>query len=389
VRKLFSILAFIVLLIVIFALISRRQGGAEIQAELVPSAETGASDLVPVEFDRAYGPRPLSFPEDLGAHPDFQTEWWYYTGNLATKDGRHFGYQLTFFRRALVPPQDGQPRESIWRTDQVYLAHFAITDVQSDRHRAFERYSRGSAGLAGAQSHPYQVWLRDWSVVQDEKGTYHLHADQDGWIIDLTLEDTKGPILQGNQGYSQKGPQPGNASFYISQTSLETGGILQTDEGQFSVSGASWMDHEFSTSALSEDQVGWDWFALQLDDGSELMVFNIRKVDGSIDPYSSGTMIYPDGSTRSLTRDDFRLEVQETWRSPESGANYPSRWKIVVPSERLELEIQPYIANQELNLRYEYWEGAVSLRGERKGNPVAGNGYVELTGYAGSFAGEF
>jgi predicted secreted hydrolase len=380
---------FIILSFGTLALIYRWQGAAKIQAQLVSEADPQATRTAPLGFARAEGPRPLSFPKDLGAHPDYQTEWWYYTGNLVSVDGRHFGYQLTFFRRALLPPSQRQTRASHWGADQVYLAHFALTDVQRDQHQAFERYSRGSAGLAGAESPPFQVWLRDWSVAQLEEGVYRLQANHEDLGLDLVLRDKKGIVLQGDQGYSHKGPQPGNASFYLSQTRLDTAGIIQTGEGSFVVKGSSWMDHEFSTSALSPGQVGWDWFALQLDDGSELMVFTLRREDGSIDPFSSGTIVYPDGTWRTLTGDDFQVKVLDAWRSPETGATYPAQWMIEVPGEGLELEVLPYIADQELNLRYKYWEGAVRIQGKRRGKPVAGDGYVELTGYAGSFAGEF
>jgi predicted secreted hydrolase len=389
VKKLFLIVLLFGVLLATVSFVILRNNKSDIQVELVPVPESQVRKIDPAGFDRATGPRPISFPDDFGAHPDFLSEWWYYTGNLNTEDGRHFGYQLTIFRRALVPPPERQARQSKWATDQVYLAHFAVTDVQNNQHQAFERYSRGSAGLAGAQSNPYQVWVEDWSVTKIGKDQVRLQADQDGWSVDLILDDIKGPILQGERGFSQKGPHPGNASYYISQTRLETQGTVEMEGKSYQVAGISWMDHEFSTSALSEDQIGWDWFALQMEDGSELMVFTLRTADGSVDPYSSGTVIYQDGSTRHLSRKDFQVEVLGFWRSPVSKANYPARWKIVVPSEELTLEIQPYISDQELNLSYKYWEGAVWIRGDRQGEPISGDGYIELTGYAGSFAGEF
>lgn len=340
-------------------------------------------------YARATGPAPLSFPADHGPHPDFQTEWWYYTGNLATEDGRRFGYQVTFFRRALQPPADRVERASTWATEQLYLAHFALTDVAGGNFYAFERLARGAVELAGAQSPPYRVWLEDWQVEQVGKDNYHLRAGQEGIEIDLLMVDAKGPVLQGEKGYSPKGPEVGNASYYISQTRLETSGTVRVGDVGFQVVGLSWMDHEFSTSALSAGQVGWDWFALQLDDGSELMVFDIRREDGSLDPFSSGTLIRPDGSTTHLNRIDFEIQVLDTWKSPHSGAVYPARWRVAVPSAGITLDIEPHLADQELNLTYNYWEGAVRIQGERGGKAVTGNGYVELTGYAGSMAGEF
>jgi predicted secreted hydrolase len=254
---------------------------------------------------------------------------------------------------------------------------------------AFERLARGAAGLAGAVSDPYRVWLEDWEVGEVGNGSYRLRASAGALTIDLSLKDLKGPVLQGDQGYSQKGPQPGNASFYYSQTRLESEGLILVDGVEYEVAGLSWKDHEYSTSVLSPEQVGWDWFSMQLEDGSELMAYQIRRADGQLDPYSSGTVIRPDGSTRTLQAGDFSIQVEDTWVSPHSGARYPSRWVVSVPSESLRLEIMPVIEDQELNLTFIYWEGAVDIIGARAGIPISGSGYVEMTGYAGAFAGEF
>jgi predicted secreted hydrolase len=370
-------------LLIVLVAVLLRPGEPEVQAQLVAIGDEATG------FARAEGPRPLLFPADHGPHPDYQTEWWYYTGNLENSDGRHFGYQLTFFRRALVPPAQRQDRSSNWATDQVYMAHFALTDVAGRRHQAFERFARGAAGLAGAQAAPYGVWLEDWSVEEVEPNVVHLHAVQEDLALDLLLTDGKGPVLQGDGGYSQKGPEPGNASYYYSQTRLETWGTVQVGDTLYQVDGLSWMDHEFSTSALGPDQVGWDWFALQLDDDSELMVFQIRKADGSVDPFSSGTLVAPDGSTRHLSHKDFEIGVGATWRSPRSGATYPARWMVEVPTADLTLQIEPYLADQELNVSYTYWEGAVRISGEQAGSAISGSGYVEMTGYASSMQGQF
>jgi predicted secreted hydrolase len=340
-------------------------------------------------FERASPDYILSFPQDYGAHPDYQTEWWYYTGNLVDPGGRRFGYQLTFFRRALVPLQERQPRQSDWAVEQVYLAHFALSDIEARRFHAFEELSRGAAGLAGAQSEPFQVWLYDWQVTEVNAGVYQLSASQAGLAIHLRLTDTKGPILQGIDGYSQKGAEPGNASHYFSQTRLETEGQVHLQEERYTVSGTSWMDHEFSTSALSEGQVGWDWYSIQLEEGYELMAYQIRRQDGSIDRFSSAALIYPNGTMLHLERDDFTIQVLDEWKSPHSGATYPSGWRLSVPEVELILEIEPFQADQELNLSYSYWEGAVNVSGTLGGAAVSGHGYVELTGYAGSMAGEF
>ncbi len=361
-----------------------RNSNQSIQADLVSAAQANTQG-----FAQADGPRQFSFPADQGAHPDFQTEWWYYTGNLDTPDGRHFGYELTFFRRALLPPNQIQPRASDWGTDQVYMAHFAITNVAGNNFQAFERLSRGAADLAGAMAAPYHVWLYDWNVEEIQPNVTKLKASQNGLSIDLNLTDLKGPILEGDQGYSRKGPGPGNASYYYSLTRLASEGTIQVDNDRYTVKGLSWMDHEFSTSELAPNQVGWDWFSIQLNDGSELMVYQIRRKDGTIDPFSSGTLITRDGKTRSLSRQDFQIQVENTWRSPHSKATYPSHWKVTIPSAGLTLDISPYLADQELNVSYSYWEGAVRVTGSRSGSAVQGSGYVEMTGYSRSMSGEF
>jgi predicted secreted hydrolase len=363
---------------------ARRGGEEQVMAQLIANGGDEAAG-----FARADGPRPLSFPTDHGPHPDYQTEWWYYTGNLSTAEGRRFGYQLTFFRRALVPESAQAERPSDWAAAQVYLAHFALSDIGGSGHQVHERFSRGAAGLAGAQAAPFQVWLEDWSVEEMEGGDYHLTAEAEGVRLDLELTDRKGPVLQGDRGYSQKGPEPGNASYYYSLTRLESSGTIRVGGTEYAVEGLSWMDHEFSTSALSAEQVGWDWFSIQLDDGSELMLFELRRADGGIDPYSSGTFVAPDGETTHLAGADFTLAVEGNWHSPHSGADYPEGWQIDIPTLDLTLSVEPYLADQELNVSYSYWEGAVGVSGERDGQPVAGAGYVELTGYAESMQGQF
>jgi predicted secreted hydrolase len=340
-------------------------------------------------FARAEGVAPLTFPADFGPHPDFQTEWWYYTGNLEIADGSHFGYQLTFFRRGLLPPSQLPGRGSDWATNQIYMAHFTLTDVEGETFQAYERFSRGAAGLAGAQADPYRVWLEDWQVELTAPNTYHLIAANENIAIDLTLRDSKGPILQGDQGYSQKGTEPGNASYYYSQTRLETRGEVSVDGLSFAVTGLTWKDHEYSTAVLGTDEVGWDWFSLQFSDGYELMLYSLRHADGSVDPYSSGTLIAPDGSTTHLELEDFVIEAQDSWRSPASGAEYPMGWLIRIPAQQLEFEITPYLRDQELDLTFIYWEGAVHVSGTHAGAAISGVGYVELTGYAAPFNGQF
>jgi predicted secreted hydrolase len=340
-------------------------------------------------FRRADGSHIWKFPDDFGPHLDYQTEWWYYTGNLRTSDGRMFGYQLTFFRRGLTPGEDRVERLSQWGANQVYMAHFALSDILSEEHYAFERFSRGAAGLAGADAAPFQVWLENWEVVELDTDKWRMTAEQEGIGLDLVLKDQKGVVFQGIDGYSQKGPEIGNASYYFSQTRLDSTGVVRLEDNEFPVRGWSWMDHEFSTSALSSGQIGWDWFSLQLDDGTDLMVFQIRREDGSIDPFSSGTVIDPEKETIHLAVDQFEIKINENWRSPHTGAIYPSAWRLDIPEINLTLDIQPYFADQEMNLSYSYWEGAVQVEGILGGKPVIGSGYVELTGYAASMENEF
>jgi predicted secreted hydrolase len=334
-------------------------------------------------YARATEPGAVIFPRDLGPHEAYQTEWWYYTGNLSTDAGRAFGFQLTFFRRALAPPGPAaHPEASAWRASQVYLAHFTISDVAGEAFHPAERFSRGAAGLAGAQAEPYRVWLEDWSATEVGPGRVRLQARTADVALDLMLEETLAPVLHGDGGLSPKGPESGNASYYYSIVQQRATGTVQVAGDSFEVSGLAWKDHEYSTSALSQGAVGWDWFSLQLDDGSALMFFQIRRADGSLEPASSGTFVFPDGRTTHLSRESWQLEVLDTWKSPTSGAEYPAGWRITVPDLELALEGRPLLADQELNVSTVYWEGAVTFAGSRAGRPLTAVGYIELTGYA-------
>lgn len=338
-------------------------------------------------FARALAPRPFRLPEDHGPHPDFQTEWWYYTGNVETADGRHFGYQLTFFRRALAP---GVPdRASSFAANQIYFAHFALTDVAQETHTFHERFSRGAAGLAGASGEPFTVWLEDWraEALDGQGSRLRLRAAEGEIAIDLTLESVKPIVAHGDRGLSAKSDAVGNASYYLSFTRLRTAGQISVGEQVFTVSGDSWFDHEWSTSALGPQAVGWDWFSLQLSDGRELMFYQIRRADGSVEPVSAGTLVEADGSARRLASVDVLLTVSRTWSSPESGGEYPAGWRMQVPEAGIDLTLEPWLEDQEMRLSFVYWEGAVRVRGTSAGRPIDGNGYVELTGYAESMQG--
>jgi predicted secreted hydrolase len=336
-------------------------------------------------FERATAPRPFRFPEDHGPHPGFRHEWWYFTGNLRTPEGRRFGYQLTFFRFALAPP-GGTARESRWAATQAYMAHFTVTDVKGNRFRFFERTGRGALDLAGATAKPFRVWIGDWSANGGKASLLpvRLRAEERGVSIDLLLDSGAPVVPQGDRGLSRKSAEPGNASYYYSMTRLATRGSVQLGGIPFPVEGTSWLDREWGTSALGEEQSGWDWFALQLSDGSDLMFYRLRRKDGQPDPFSAGMLLLPDGSRKVLSPEGVRIDALDFWKSPESGARYPSRWRLRLPSEGLELEIAPRVADQELRTSVRYWEGAVSVKGTARGNPVGGEGYVELTGYGGT-----
>ena len=333
-------------------------------------------------FEKALEPREFVFPDDHGPHPGFRNEWWYVTGNLDGDGGRRFGFELTIFRFALTPSLPAT--ESEWRSNQVYIAHFAVTDADRERFFAAERFSRGALGLAGAKALPFRVWIEDWEIAAEETGAperWRLRASDPGFSVDLELSTAKPPVLNGDAGLSQKSAEPGNASYYYSMTRWLTDGSLQLGDDTFRVTGLSWLDREWSTSALGADQLGWDWFALQLSDGSDLMFYNLRKLDGSQDAQSAGTWIDTDGRSLHLGRDDVEITVTDTWESPQGGV-YPSAWTLRAPGQGLDLRIRPVMADQELFTTVRYWEGAVDVEGERDGRPVTGRGYVELTGYA-------
>ncbi|GAB5518988.1 MAG: lipocalin-like domain-containing protein [Rhodothermales bacterium] len=336
-------------------------------------------------YTRAIKPRPFVFPEDHGAHPDFKLEWWYLTGNLATADGRRFGYQFTIFRNALAPPPETSAVDTTdWTTRQLYFAHLAVTDVASGEFYAFERFSRGASGLAGAQAEPFHVWIEGWSITQDGADFMPLRvtATEGDVAIDFLLTQTKPTVLQGEAGLSQKGEGVGNASYYYSMTRLATEGTIRIGDQTYDIDGQSWMDREWSTSMLSGTQEGWDWFSVQLDDGRDLMYFQLRESDPNVIPYTHSVLIAPDGSKQDLG--PVTLTVIDTWTSPESGIAYPSGWTLDAPDQNLALTITPLIPNQELDVVVQYWEGAVRIGGTSAGQPIGGYGYVEMTGYGGT-----
>ena len=339
-------------------------------------------------FARATAPQDFTFPRDHGPHFDYQTEWWYYTGNLTAETGEHFGFQLTFFRRGLTP---GAPAAGGLSTNQIYFAHFALTDPAGGRHQGVERFSRGAAGLAGAAGEPFQVWLEDWraEALNADGSAVRLQAQEGDQGLTLELRATKPLVAHGDRGLSPKSEQAGNASYYLSYSRMAAGGTITARGQTFKVTGEAWFDHEWSTSALGPQGVGWDWFSLQLSDGRELMLFQIRRADGGLESVSGGTLIQPDGATVRVPAEAVQVEVLAAWTSPVTGGQYPARWRVRVPSAGLDLDVQPWLPAQEMQLTFAYWEGAVRVTGTSAGAPVTGAGYVELTGYVGSLQGVF
>ncbi|MBK8020431.1 MAG: carotenoid 1,2-hydratase [Chloroflexi bacterium] len=376
-------LGLLLLVLLGFSMIQGNEAPAESGAVLA-NAETDITG-----YARAIDPWDWEFPQDFGAHPEFQTEWWYYTGSLAADDGRRFGFQFTVFRRAITPTIE--QTESEWRTNQVYMAHFAVSDVAGEQFYHESRLARGAADLAGATVDPvYRVWLQDWEVtaLDPEASQTRIQAATDAVALDLVLEQSKPPALQGINGLSAKSDQIGNASYYYSLSRLETEGEVRIGDRTFAVTGTAWKDHEFGTSALGEDALGWDWFGLQFDDGREVMVGQIRLIDGGKDPYFGGLLVNADGSTQLLPAETITIEANDTWTSPHTGATYPAGWTIrldIGEAAPLTFQVEPLMADQELHgSGIAYWEGAVQLRGD-----VTGYGYAELTGYADSLTGRF
>jgi len=341
---------------------------------------------------QAVGPWKWVFPRDHGSHPEFRTEWWYFTGNLADPSKRRFGYQLTFFRQGVLfkANDPGHP----WAIRDVYLAHFTLTDVSAGQFWYADRASRKGPGLAGASEEGMKVWLLNW-MASMEGNKIKVEARHQGMELSLDLVPRKPLIFHGKNGLSQKGQREGQASYYFSYTDLEARGFVKTPLSQTSipVNGISWFDHEFGSNQLAPDQVGWDWFSLHLSDGQDLMIYFLRRKDGTAEPSSSGTLVTRLGDATHLKLSDIYVQVIDYWKSPKSGGQYPSRWKMKIPVAKIEMEINSLVPSQELLTEGAtgviYWEGAIAGKGTSGGKPVTCEGYVELTGYAGSLGGLF
>ena len=341
----------------------------------------------PSDFRLAEPGYDYAFPRDHGSHDEYRTEWWYYTGHLTAASGRRIGFELTFFRVGVVPPDT--PVESKWDLRNLALAHFAITDIDGKRFRYYEKSNRESAFTANAATGYLDVFNEGWKATTARDGSWHLLAAAGSDAIDLTLRSRKAPAVHGENGVSMKAPAAGYASHYYSMTRLEVNGTITVAGKRETCEGTAWMDHEFGSSALRENQQGWDWFSVQLDNDSELMLYQIRRTDGSADVTSSGSLITSDGSVIHIRNDQMRITPLRRWRSARSGATYPMGWRIAVPSLRLNLTLDPLLDNQELVTRgstqVTYWEGAVRASGSLENTSVQGEGYVEMTGYERAF----
>ena len=325
----------------------------------------------------------FEFPRDHFSHPCYRVEWWYFTGNLAAEDGQRFGYELTFFR---VGVDNRFPNPSRWRVDNLYLAHFAISDLGKQKFFYTQRLNRAGIELAGASQSKGRIWNGDWVAELTATG-WKLEAAEGDNRIRFQMRSLKPPVIQGQNGVSQKAAGEGNASHYYSLTRLETSGLLETGGASYDLQGWSWMDHEFATNQLQHGQAGWDWISLQMDDGTEWMLYRLRRTGGDPDPHSAGSFIAADGRVVQLMAEDFQMLPLEQWHSPHTGGLYPIRWRVLVPSLGLDVEIRAAMPDQELVTRestgLNYWEGSILVRGTKGGKTVQGRGYLEMTGYAG------
>jgi predicted secreted hydrolase len=323
----------------------------------------------------------ITLPRDDYPHYKFRTEWWYFTGNLRTAEGREFGYQLTFFRHGYRPPGSEPVASSRFVMNDVKFAHFAVTDIGAAKFDFDSRVSRGAYGEAGFGKAIKLAWIDDWEL--DLTNEYHLKATNNECGIDLHLAPEKPLVLEGENGFSQKADGAGHASYYYSITRLATTGTIKVGADIYRVNGTSWYDREWATNQLAPDQAGWNWFAIQLSDGSDLMLYRMRLKNGGTDPHSNGKWIQKDGTSVDLGAHDFQMDAVSKWVSPVSHAVYPVFWRLTIPKLDLNLELAPAIENQELNVAVVYWEGAIRIKGLRSGKPVDGVGYMELTGYEG------
>jgi predicted secreted hydrolase len=356
-------------------------------AILAIPAPAGAPARAPSGFRYAAPGWTFAFPRDHGSHDEFQTEWWYYTGHLRGENGRRYGFELTFFRVG-VEARGGAPRTA-WDLRHLALAHFAVSDLDGRKFSFHEKVSRMSPYTAAAAPGRLDIVNEGWSARTQPDGSWRIRASAGGDAIDLVLRAAKPPAVHGTNGISVKGSDAGAASHYYSMTRLRAEGMVRAGGAPSRCSGQVWMDHEFSTSVLGAEQAGWDWFSLQLDDGTELMLYQMRNRDGTIDPASSGSFVDGSGRVERLLAADYAIQPRSSWKSPKSGGVYPMGWRVTVPRLGIDLTIDAEMEDQELvttsSTGVAYWEGAVRARGEWRGRRTTALGYVEMTGYAAPF----
>ncbi len=371
---------------------SSRSAGTASVAQPADSETAVASSA---GFRRAEGRRRWAFPRDHGQHPAYRLEWWYYTGIVRTAQGRPFGFQVTFFRQGIAGADPKRP--GAWAARSLYLAHAAVSDIAGQRFLHDSRLGRDSLALSGAAADRHTVWLRGWraDALPDDPHGVRLALTADGFALALTLRAERPPVLHGAGGLDRKGPEPGQASWYYSLPRLATTGTLTVADTAHAVQGTAWMDHEFGTSQLAPHLAGWDWLALRLTDGSDLMLYRLRGRDGATDPRSGGTWVAADGRATPLTLTgesaDARMQATRHWESPATGGRYPVAWAVALPGRELRLTIRPAFDGQEqtpaAGTPFAYWEGVVWAEGTRAGTPLRGEGYLELTGYGGELGG--
>lgn len=335
-------------------------------------------------FEKVYHPKQFIFPNDHGAHPRYKNEWWYFTGNLFTANGRSFGFQFTLFRYAVSPKIPAE--KSSWATNQIYLAHVALSDIENGVFHTDERFSRGAMGLAGVTNNTLHAWLDDWTLVGNTQGcngclAVDLSIVAKDFRLKLHILNIRPAALHGDRGFSRKSPAADNASYYYSYTRMSASGDIRVAGAVYPVHGSAWFDHEWSTSSLDSDQSGWDWFSLQLTSRVDLMVFRLRNRTDPEKDYYYGSLIRPDGGVEALHKGNIKLLPLGNWKSSTSGIEYPLTWRLDIPAKNIHMMIRPKMANQEMNQSFRYWEGAVEADGISSGIRISGVGYMELTGY--------
>jgi len=322
----------------------------------------------------------FAFPRDYFSHEEYQTEWWYYTGNVKSADGHRFGFELTFFRQGVARGASSGP----WFVRDLWMAHMALSDISGQRFLHEERLNRAGPGVAGVDAQTGLVWNGNWQARVGEREE-ELRGVGDKFGLALKLRPVKQPVIQGQNGASQKAEGSGHASHYFSVTRLLTAGSIEVEGKRYQVEGTSWIDHEFFTGSMAANEAGWDWLSIQLGDGAELMLYRLRHKDGSIDPYSSGSYVDAGGKSQFLSSKDFVMTpAADFWTSPATKATYPLRWHVSIPRLKMEMDVTTPLKSQELAGKFgtAYWEGAIDVAGARDQSPLGGVGYLEMVGYA-------